>query len=169
MLDRTCEDNQGSKRKLCSGRAAVGLCLGTLVLITRVSPSSGWGGYLDCPLAEGSRANIAAQRPEFEDRGGAQMLVDSCADNWSFQLLDDSLVRIARVSSCSRTLEHITNCPKPRALGPGIQGRNSVQMIRVVSCSVHQRTYENSCIQFPAPRTLVWMLIELSCADNWNA
>ena len=83
------------------------------------------------------------------------MLVYSCADNWSVQLLDNSLVRITRVSSCSRTLVRITNCTRPGALGPGISGWK----IRVVSCSVHQRTYANSSIQCPAPRTLVLMLV----------
>ena len=57
----------------------------------------------------------------------------SCVDNWSVQVLDDSLMRIARVSSCLRTLVWITNCPNPRVLVLG----NSVQLIRVVSCRVH--------------------------------
>ena len=93
------------------------------------------------------------------------MLVGSCADNWSVQLLDDSLVPITRVSSCSSTLVRITNCLRPGALGPG----NSGWKIRVVSCSVNQRTYAGSGIQCPAPRTLVRILVGHSCADNWNA
>ena len=93
------------------------------------------------------------------------MLVGSCADNWSVQLLDESLVRVTRASSCSRTLVRITNCLRPGALGPGITGWK----IRVVSCSVHQRTYAGSGIQCPAPRTLVRILVGHSCADNWNA
>ena len=93
------------------------------------------------------------------------MLMGSCADNWSVKLLDDSLVLITRVSSCSRTLVRITNCPKPGALRLGNSGRK----IRVMSCSVHQRTYANSCIQCPTPRTLVRMLVEHYCADNCNA
>ena len=95
------------------------------------------------------------------------MLVGSCADNQSVQLLDDSLVRITRVSTCWRTLVRITNCPKTGALGLG----NSRRKFRVVPYSVHpnQRTYANSGIQCPTPRTLVRMLVGHSCADNWNA
>ena len=60
---------------------------------------------------------MLSKRPEVEGSWSVQMLVGSCADNWSVQLLDDSLVLITRVSSCSRTLVRITNCSKPGALG----------------------------------------------------
>ena len=92
------------------------------------------------------------------------MLVYSCADNWSVQLLDNSLVRITRVSSCLRTLVRITNCPRRGVWGFG----NSEWKSRVMSCSVHQMTFYNKQYPTPTPRTLVRILVGHSGADNWN-
>ena len=94
----------------------MGQCLGPLVRITMVSPSSGWGGPLECPVLRELVLVLLSKCPEVEGFGSVQMLVGSCVDNWSVQLLDDSLVRITRVSGCLRTLVRITNCPKARVL-----------------------------------------------------
>ena len=114
--------------------AADGTVLGPLVRITMVSPSSGWGGHLECPVLRELVRVLLSKLPVIEGGGSVQVLGGSCEDNWSVQLLDESLVLITRVSSCSRTLVQITNCLRPGALGPGISGWK----IRVVSCSVHE-------------------------------
>ena len=76
------------------------------------------------------------------------MLVGSCADNWSVQLLDESLVRVTRASSCSRTLVRINN-QLPKTRGAGAWDHRVEDQGGVLQCQP-----ENLCRQWdPVPST----------------
>ena len=126
----------------------MGRCLGPIVLITMVSPSSGWGGPLECPVLRELVLVLLSKRPADEGGGSVQMLMGSCADNWSVQLLDESLVRVTRVSSCSRTLVRINN-QLPKTRGAGAWDFRVEDQGGVLQCPS-----ENLCRQlYPVPST----------------
>ena len=128
MLEGTCADNPESRRI----HAADGMVLGTSSADCHGQLQPCLGRAPGVSSAEGTCAGTAVVGPAVEG-SGLPLLVGSCADNWSVQLLDNSLVRITRVSSCLRTLVRITNCPRRGVWGFG----NSEWKSRVMSCSVH--------------------------------
>ncbi len=93
------------------------------------------------------------------------MQAGSYADNWSFQLLDECLLPIARVSSYSATLVHnqLLNT----------KGADAWELIVDVQGGILQCppavTHADSSFQCPSRGKKLLMLVGHSCADSSNA